>query len=310
MQNNFLICICKLLLPLWYYQKLGKLYQPPHLVNDFNVDGLDYPESKACQYAKGHSALSKRLRLTIMQNRNMVLNPIIRYMYLNMHQPCYSIRTKCFQLWYVLKGIMKCHIGSTDCITVQFGKSAIFHASARSSFWEAALLLDAIYYLKLMSDRPKLPWSLTLRVMHLIQELWWSHRQPGVHPWFGRGGGGLGAERGRNDHGSRRGDVAQWAAVAVRYKAYDRCFSWKCITAPSAKSLWSVGRKCFIRIPEAFAIVNMHSFLLPAPKYLHAPFTFRQTYPGCHACTHTIKACRSHTPPTSLCPPRNHSYSQ
>lgn len=39
------------------------------------------------------------------------------------------------------------------------------------------------------------------------------------------GGGGLGAERGRNDHGSRRGDVAQWAAVAVRYKAYDRCFS-------------------------------------------------------------------------------------
>lgn len=39
--------------------KLGKLYQPPHLVNDFNVDGLDYPESKACQYAKGHWVLSK-----------------------------------------------------------------------------------------------------------------------------------------------------------------------------------------------------------------------------------------------------------
>lgn len=36
-----------------------ELYLPPTWKNNFNVDGLDYPESNARPNAKGHSVLSK-----------------------------------------------------------------------------------------------------------------------------------------------------------------------------------------------------------------------------------------------------------
>lgn len=85
----------------------------------------------------------------------------------------------------------------------------------------------------------KTPSALTVDVMYSMPALLRSQSTRIICDWRGRC-----ARKGRGEMDcEQKGeeewpwikpwcrDVAQWAAVTVSYKAYDRCFSWKCITA-------------------------------------------------------------------------------
>lgn len=134
--------------------------------------------------------------------------------------------------------------------------------------------------------------------------------------------GGAGGDRswGGSGPGARGGDVEMLLNVphsfAVRYTAYDRCFSWKCITASGLKP--SKLNWVLKRLPHrrAFTIVNMHSFLLPATKclHVHTAVKFRNghpyTYPHCQAFTHMQEKQRDPSPNVHILikPPKSQWY--
>lgn len=145
--------------------------------------------------------------------------------------------------------------------------------------------------------------ALTLRVMHLILALVKSPSSRTIHDWRGRCG-----EKGRGKWtGSRKGeerpwikllrrDVVQWAAFAVRYKAYDRWFSRKRITAPSLKP--SMVSWVLKGIPHH----NTQSFHNCQHAFFPAATT--QTFtPACHIQRQTC----SHISPLSYIHPHVHT---
>lgn len=103
---------------------------------------------------------------------------------------------------------------------------------------------NTVYYLKLISYRPKVPrlWPRSnafafdtgLGEVTINQDHSWLEGQvrrngEGKMDW---------EQNGENEWPWIKlwcRDVVQWAAVTVRYKAYDRYFSWKCITALSLR---------------------------------------------------------------------------
>lgn len=167
----------------------------------------------------------------------------------------------------------------------------------------------------------KTPLALSLRVMHLILALVKSPSTRIIHDWRGRygekgwGGNELGAERGEEWPWIKLWcrDVAQWAAVAVRYKAYDRCLSWKCITALGLrlskfswvlKGIRNQNTQSFHNCQHAFFPAASTQMFTPS---LHLPVIFRDrhahTYPRCHASTCTCtynKTKKEIFPPLSI----------
>lgn len=121
---------------------------------------------------------------------------------------------------------------------------------------------NTLYYSNPISDQPKLPrlwpgsnaFDTGLGEVTIKQDHSWLEGQV-----FGKRGGwnGLGAKRGEDGWPWIKlwcSDVVQWAAVVARYKAYDRFFSWKCITALGLRP------SKFSRVLERILNKNRQSF--------------------------------------------------
>lgn len=131
--------------------------------------------------------------------------------------------------------------------------------------------------------------------MHLILALVESPSTRITHDWRGRCGDSSGG--GVNREAERREewpwiklwcrDAVQWAAVAERYKAYDRCSSWKHITAPGSTS-----SEFFLSVLRGIPNQSSQSFDNCQLKFFPVVCTqmFTITY-ACHSqwqsCAHT-----------------------
>lgn len=171
---------------------------------------------------------------------------------------------------------MKCHSGSTTYITLQFKKSA-FHEQLQNLLFEKLLCCKMHYITR---NR-----YLTLRVMHSMLALVESPSTRIIRDWGGQvwregeGENGLAAKRGRNDHGSScgaemllNGPQSQWDITLMTDASLENAllqWAWNHSSSPGCC------REYLTRIPNAFTVARMHSFLLPSPQMFTLPHACR-----------------------------------
>lgn len=190
-----------------------------------------------------------------MQNRTIVLKHkvyVFKMWNIKLHQPCYSIKRKCFHYGDISQRDNEMSQWIHDLHYLSVLKNCYPPwTTARSSYFLKKPFCCKTHYItwgryltsqnSLGSDPNSNVFDTGLGGVTINQDHPWLEGQVWRKRQGVRGGLGRGwtreAERGKEWPWIKLWcrDAVQWAAVAERYKAYDRCSSWKHITALGLK---------------------------------------------------------------------------